>query len=114
MFFSNTIKTAVIALSFGFLFAVPVVSTAAEGDGHDHGGATLQQADNWSPRITVEELQNKILRGEKVIILDVRTGGSYDSTKYTIKNSIRMEPQEVKSRAAAEIPKGYEVVTFCT
>ncbi len=107
-------KKVVLAVFFAMFLMMPGASFSAD-DGHNHGGqSTLQPADNWAPRITVDQLQGKILRGEKVIILDVRTKGSYDSTKYTVKNAIRIEPQDVRTRAAAELPKGYEIVTFCT
>lgn len=107
-------KISMLSVFFAMFLMTPAVSFSAD-DGHDRGGqSTLQQADNWAARITIEQLQNKILRGEKVIVLDVRTKGSYDSTKYTIKNAIRIEPQDVRSRAEAELPKGYEIVTFCT
>ena len=116
-FFSSTIqgsKRSILAVFFAMFLMTPAVSFSAD-DGHNHGGqSTLQQADNWSPRITIEQLQNKILRGEKVIVLDVRTKGSFDSTKYTIKNAVRIEPQDVRAKAEAELPKGYEIVTFCT
>lgn len=107
-------KGAMLSVFFLMFLMTPGASFSAD-DGHGHGGqSTLQPADNWAPRITVDQLQGKILRGEKVIILDVRTKGSYDSTKYTVKNAVRIEPQDVRTRAAAELPKGYEIVTFCT
>lgn len=112
---TGTFKSSILAVFFAMFLMTPGAGFSADEHGHESGGqSTLQPADNWAPRITVDQLQGKILRGEKIIILDVRTKGSYDSTKYTIKNAIRIEPQDVRAKAAAELPKGYEIVTFCT
>jgi hypothetical protein len=65
------------------------------------------------PKITVHELKEKLDEGEKVIILDMRVGGSYTKSSVRIKNDVRMPLQYVDMRAK-ELPIGYEIVTYCT
>lgn len=63
------------------------------------------------PRITPQELKAKLDKGEKVVILDVRSRGSYDSSKVKIKGALRIPPDELKTRAQ-EIPMGREIATY--
>ena len=65
------------------------------------------------PRITVEALKAKLERGEKVYILDMRTGASYDSSPHRIKGDIRSTFGELRARTSA-IPRGGEIITYCT
>ncbi|MER3427243.1 MAG: hypothetical protein C4334_03945 [Pyrinomonas sp.] len=64
-------------------------------------------------RIAVEELKEKIAKGEPVVILDVRAGAAYDSSDQTIKGARRIAPDEIEKRLS-ELPKDREIVTFCT
>lgn len=64
-------------------------------------------------RITVEELKEKIAKGEPVVVLDVRSGASYDSSDQTIKGARRIAPDEIEKHLQ-ELPKDREIVTFCT
>lgn len=65
------------------------------------------------PRITVDELKAKIESGEGIVILDVRSGGSYRSSKVRIKGSVRMAYNELDERFV-ELPMGKEIITYCT
>lgn len=65
------------------------------------------------PRITVDELKAKVESGESVVILDVRSGGSYTSSKVKIKGSIRMAYGDLNEKSA-ELPMGREIITYCT
>ena len=65
------------------------------------------------PRVTVEELKAMLLGGRDVVILDVRSGGSYNASKVKIKGAVRIPPQELKDRLS-EISKGKKVVAYCT
>ena len=65
------------------------------------------------PRVTVEELKAMLLGGRDVVILDVRSGGSYNASKVKIKGAVRIPPQELKDRFS-EISKGKKVVAYCT
>ncbi len=62
-------------------------------------------------KITVEELQAKLAKNEKLVIIDVR-GSDYDSSATKIKGAIRIPPAELAARLA-EIPRDQEIVTYC-
>lgn len=64
-------------------------------------------------RITVGELKSRTERGAKIVILDVRSRSSYDSSDVMIKGAVRIPPDELNDRAA-ELPIGREIVTYCT
>lgn len=64
-------------------------------------------------RITVQELKAKMDKGESVVVLDVRTTGSWMSSHEKIKGAVRISINALEARLA-EIPKGSEVITYCT
>lgn len=65
------------------------------------------------PRITVEELKAKIESGEGIVILDVRSGGSYRSSKVKIRGAVRMAYGDLDEKFV-ELPMGREIITYCT
>ena len=65
------------------------------------------------PRVTVKELESMLAGGRAVVILDLRSNGSYNANNAKIKGAIRIPPRELKDRMA-EIPKGKKIVTYCT
>lgn len=84
------------ASMFAFcIFLFPIVTIAAD--------AEVQ-------RITKEELKAKMDKGEGIVILDMRSKGSYDGSKFKIKGAVRLSPTEVESK----IGKDKEVITYCT
>ena len=70
-------------------------------------------ADDGVPRITKEELKTKMDKGQDIILLDVRTGRSYDGSNVKIKGAMRISPDEVETRYK-ELAKDKEIVTYCT
>ena len=64
-------------------------------------------------RITKEELKKKIDKSEDVIILDVRTAGSYNGSTMRIKGDMRKEPNIAESWYK-DLPMDKEIVTYCT
>jgi hypothetical protein len=62
-------------------------------------------------KITAHELKAKLDKGEKVIILDMRVGGSYTESRLRIKNDVRMSLESVGMRAK-ELPMGYDIVAY--
>lgn len=64
-------------------------------------------------RITKEELKKKIDKSEDVIILDVRTAGSYNGSTMRIKGDMRKEPNIAESWYK-ELPIDREIITYCT
>ena len=65
------------------------------------------------PRISREELKSKIENNKGVIILDVRTKGSYEGSNIKIKGAIRIAPEEIET-GYRQLPKDREIVTYCT
>lgn len=70
-------------------------------------------ADISVPRITKEELKAKMDKGEDILILDVRTGGSYGGSKVKIKGAVRMSP-DTADIWYKDLPKNKEIITYCT
>ena len=64
-------------------------------------------------RITKEELKKKIDKSEDVIILDVRTAGSYNGSTMRIKGDVRKEP-DIAESWYKDLPMDKEIVTYCT
>src|SRR5262249_1893103 len=67
------------------------------------------------PRVQVEELANRLASDEKekVLILDVRSHGYYDSNAARIKGSMRMEPNNLSEELKA-LPKDRDIYVYCT
>lgn len=65
------------------------------------------------PRITVEELKEKLAKNAPVFIIDSRSQGSYDGSEIKIKGAVRIPADEIESRLS-EIPRDREVVIYCT
>ncbi len=63
------------------------------------------------PRITVQELKARLDSGEEMVIVDVRSAGSYNSSRVKIKGAIRISPDEIAKRAG-EIPMGKELILY--
>lgn len=64
--------------------------------------------------ITAETLLAKLNKGEKVIILDVRSEGQYKSSPNRIKNDIRIEETKELDDKLKNISKDLEIVTYCS
>lgn len=67
------------------------------------------------PRVQVEELA-KLLASEhadRVLIVDVRSHGYYDSGAARIKNSIRIEPNNLEEEIK-NLPKDKDIYLYCT
>jgi hypothetical protein len=65
------------------------------------------------PRMTVEQLKEKIAGNEPLTIIDVRSQGAYDASDSKIKGAIRIPPDEF-DRRSTEVPKDKEIVLYCT
>lgn len=64
-------------------------------------------------RITKERLKEQLEKGEMVVLLDVRSHDSYNSSNIKIKGSLRKDPLAVK-RWDKEIPHDKPIITYCT
>jgi membrane protein DedA with SNARE-associated domain len=67
------------------------------------------------PRIQVIELAKRLQsdESEKVLIVDVRSHGYYDSGAARIRGSIRMEPNNL-SQEVAKLPSEKDIYLYCT
>jgi len=70
-------------------------------------------ADGGVPRIAKEELKAKMDKGEDILILDVRTGASYNGSNVKIKGAMRFAPNDVDAWSK-NLPKDKEIITYCT
>ena len=64
-------------------------------------------------RITVQELKARLDNGEDIVVVDVRSGSSYDSSGVKIRGAVRISPYELEQRAS-ELPPGKELALYCT
>jgi membrane protein DedA with SNARE-associated domain len=67
------------------------------------------------PRVQVEELARKLAseEKEKILLVDVRSHGYYDSDAERIKGSIRLEPNNL-SEELKTLPKDKNIYLYCT
>lgn len=65
------------------------------------------------PKTTIQELKTKLDNGENVVILDVRSRGSWRASDVKIKGAVRIPPDELRARAS-ELPFTGEIVAYCT
>lgn len=64
------------------------------------------------PRITPDELKQRLDRGEQITIVDSRAG-SWDRSSEMIPGAIRI-PANSEEQHVGSIPRGRMVVTYCT
>ena len=67
------------------------------------------------PRVQVEELAKRLAseHADRVLIVDVRSHGYYDSGAARIKNSIRIEPNNLEEEIKS-LPKDKDIYLYCT
>ena len=67
------------------------------------------------PRVQVEELAKRLASqdSDRVLIVDVRSHGYYDSGAARIKNSIRIEPNNLEEEIK-NLPKDKDIYLYCT
>ena len=65
-----------------------------------------------APRMTPEELDERLRSGAKIVPVDVRRS-SYAKSEVTMEGAVRIDPDELSERFE-QIPAGSEVVTYCT
>lgn len=67
------------------------------------------------PRVQVEELAKRLASNDagRVQIIDVRSHGYYDSGAARIKNSIRIEPNNLEEEIK-KLPKDKDIYLYCT
>ncbi len=67
------------------------------------------------PRVQVQELANRLAteQGNDILIVDVRSHGYYDPGAARIKNSIRIEPNNLDEEIK-KLPKDKDIYLYCT
>lgn len=65
------------------------------------------------PRISIQELKEKMDGGDRIVILDVRSAQDYTPSPNKIRGAIRIPVDQLKSRYT-ELPAAAEIVTYCT
>lgn len=66
-----------------------------------------------APRITVDQLAERLRRGEAVDVLDVRSRSAFERDRQTIPGAVRVIPDEVAEWAARRLHH-HPVVLYCT
>ena len=74
--------------------------------------AASRAADNV-PRTSIQELKAKMDRGEPIVIVDVRTGEDYASSRFMIAGAIRIPVDRLNDRYQ-ELPSNAEIITYCS
>jgi rhodanese-related sulfurtransferase len=64
-------------------------------------------------RISPEELRQKLDAGEPLVVVDLRTALDVEVDPYAIPGALRITAEELEERHR-EIPRGREVVLYCT
>ena len=64
-------------------------------------------------RITVDELKQRLDRGEPIAIVDARSAGAWSQADAQIPGSIRVPPDQIEAHLR-EVPKDRAVVAYCT
>lgn len=93
-------------LSFLAIFAVGFIASLLPGE------ALAARTGDSIPRMTIQELKDKMDRGDRIVILDVRTAEDYSTSPNKIRGAIRIPLDQLKSRYT-ELPAAAEIVTYC-
>jgi hypothetical protein len=64
-------------------------------------------------RVMVDEVMERMRRGEPILFIDARSDSSWQKSDVTIPGSVRVPPDEA-GKHLGSIPRGRSVVTFCT
>lgn len=64
-------------------------------------------------RVTVDEIKERLDRGEQFTFVDTRNPKAWDALDYKLPNAIRVPADEVEKHLS-EIPHDRSVITYCT
>jgi hypothetical protein len=88
-------------------------TTAMASQSSQPAQASEHKTEGEVPRITVDELKEKLAKKAPVFIIDSRSQGSYDNSEIKIKGAVRIPADEIESRLK-DIPHDREIVVYCT
>ncbi|MFN2433579.1 MAG: hypothetical protein ABR599_12340 [Gemmatimonadota bacterium] len=72
----------------------------------------MPETSTETPRVTVEQLNERLQSGQKVTVVDVRRG-SYATSDEKVPGAIRIDPERYQEDFR-RLPQGASVVTYCT
>jgi rhodanese-related sulfurtransferase len=64
-------------------------------------------------RITVDEVRERLARGEPLTIVDARSAGAWENAETQIPGSVRVPPGDVAGHVG-QVPRERAIVTYCT
>jgi membrane protein DedA with SNARE-associated domain len=112
--FSNQLEQLVSRVaSLGFSFLVIVVAGFAAYIGWKYIQRRRFIRSLRIARITPDELRKKIEAGEDVVVVDLRGSLDFEAAPQTIPGAIRLAAEQLDADHT-EIPRGREIVLFCT
>ena len=64
-------------------------------------------------RIEVDEIKQRLARGEKFMFLDCRNAEAWGESDETVPNALRVDSHNVEP-SLARVPEAATIVTYCT
>ncbi len=65
------------------------------------------------PRITTEQVADRMRRGERVVFVDARSAHAYGQASEQLPGSIRIAPDAIEGHTEA-VPRDAVAVAYCT
>jgi rhodanese-related sulfurtransferase len=65
------------------------------------------------PRITAQQVRQRIERGERVALVDARSAKAYQEASEQIPGSVRIAPDDLDPQVR-NLPRDVTVVAYCT
>jgi hypothetical protein len=107
MFLKSSIRCFCV-LFFTFLVLLPVFSEQTRAE-ESAAQRAVQAEERQVPRITPLELRSRMLKGEMILIVDVRSVQSYKAEHITGAISVPLE--NIESRSSV-FPQGLDIVFY--
>ncbi|HUE81418.1 MAG TPA: rhodanese-like domain-containing protein [Pyrinomonadaceae bacterium] len=64
-------------------------------------------------RVTVDEVKERMDRGEQLIFVDTRNPKAWSEAQTALPNALRMLPDDVAQKVD-DLPKDRSIITYCT
>lgn len=65
-------------------------------------------------RVTVDEVKERIDRGEPIALVDSRSAKAWEESDVEIRGAIRVPPDHADESLLSQVPRDRSVVTYCT
>lgn len=73
----------------------------------------MTMAQDGIDRITIDELQQKMERRERILIIDARAGNSLLGSQVQIRGAVHFKMSDLEN-GTAELPRNREIIIYCT